>query len=129
MRQIKFRGRYVGDYVMDEYIAEGTMLYGGYVEIEGKPYIIPKDDTAIQVTPESVAQLIGIDANGREVYEGDMVIRIAPSPDWEDGDFNPEKAHPMAATFEDYAAIRDEEIILVVKDNGRTDKNTGGRTA
>ena len=108
MRQIKFRGRYVGDYVMDEYIAEGTMLYGGYVEIEGKPYIIPKDDTAIQVTPESVAQLIGIDANGREVYEGDKVIRIAG-----DEDFNPEKAYPMAAAFDDYAAIRDEEIVLV----------------
>lgn len=113
MREIKFRGRYVGDYVMDEYIAEGTMLYGGYVEIEGKPYIIPKDDAAIQVTPESVAQLIGIDAHGREVYEGDTVIRIATSPDWKDGDFNPEKTFPMAAAFDDYAAIRDEEIILV----------------
>lgn len=113
MRQIKFRGRYVGDYVIDEYIPEGTMLYGGYVEIGGKPYIIPEDDTATQVTPESVAQLIGVDAHGREVYEGDKVIRVAG-----DEDFNPEKAYPMAATFEDYAAIRDEEIILVVKDNG-----------
>ena len=73
MREIKFRGRYVGDYVMDEYIAEGTMLYGGYVEIEGKPYIIPKDDTATQVTPESVVQLVGIDADGKEIYEGDYV--------------------------------------------------------
>ncbi|MBR0288546.1 MAG: hypothetical protein IJQ82_06160, partial [Selenomonadaceae bacterium] len=74
MKEIKFRGRYVGDYVMDEYIAEGTMLYGGYVEIEDKPYIIPKDDTAIQVTPESVAQLVGIDSNSKEVYEGDEVV-------------------------------------------------------
>ena len=111
MRTIKFRGRYVKDYIGNEYVAEGEMIYGGYVELNGKPHIIPHD-MALQVQPGSVAQLIGIDANGREVYEGDTVIRIVPNPDWDDEDFEPEKTFPMAATFDDYSAIRDEEIIL-----------------
>lgn len=113
MRQIKFRGLTL----------EGKFIYGDYRRIGVRPHIYKRgqcyyEERAVEVTPESVAQLIGIDAHGREVYEGDMVIRIAPSPDWKDGDFNPEKTYPMAAAFDDYAAIRDEEIVLVVKDNG-----------
>lgn len=100
MRKIKFRGRD---------IETGRTVYGGYkVGRCGEPIIITNFTAAYEVTPESVAQLIGIDAHGREVYEGDKVIRIAG-----DEDFNPEKAYPMAASFEDYAAIRDGEIVLV----------------
>lgn len=116
MRQIKFRGV---DWETGEYVY-GDLNQGNYVEV--CPRIKPRKKKARYV--KDVAQLIGIDANGREVYEGDKVIRIAG-----DEDFNPEKTFPMAAAFDDYAAIRDEEIILVVKDNGRTDKDTGGRTA
>lgn len=103
MRQIKFRGRRIDT---------GEFIYGDLLT-GGKEFAIISDTLWAMVAPDSVAQLIGIDANGREVYEGDTVIRIAPSPDWKDGDFNPEKTYPMAAAFDDYAAIRDEEIILV----------------
>lgn len=127
MRLIKFRGHALYDSCGQ---SVDKIVYGDFVQEYDKVDIADWDDGDIyEVTPESVAQLIGIDANGREVYEGDTVIRIAPSPDWKDGDFNPEKTYPMAAAFDDYAAIRDEAIILVVKDNGRTDKDTGGRTA
>lgn len=118
MRQIKFRGLTL----------EGKFIYGDYRHIGFRPHIYKREqcyyeERAVEVAPESVAQLIGIDANGREVYEGDKVIRIAG-----DEDFNPEKAYPMAATFEDFAAIRDEEIILVEAVNdGRTDKSAGRR--
>ena len=103
MRQIKFRGLTL----------EGKFIYGDYRRIGVRPHIYKRgqcyyEERAVEVTPESVAQLIGIDANGREVYEGDTVIRIAG-----DEDFNPEKTFPMAAAFDDYAAIRDEEIVLV----------------
>lgn len=102
MRQIKFRGETLG----------GRIVYGFFccteVEDVTLPCIIVEEGDYRQVKPESVAQLIGIDANGREVYEGDKVIRIAG-----DEDFNPEKTFPMAAAFDDYAAIRDEEIVLV----------------
>lgn len=102
MRQIKFRGETLG----------GRIVYGFFccteVEDVTLPCIIVEEGDYRQVKPESVAQLIGIDANGREVYEGDTVIRIAG-----DEDFNPEKTYPMAAAFDDYAAIRDEEIVLV----------------
>lgn len=74
MRPIKFRGRYVKDYVGNEYIAEGEMIFGGFVMLDGKPHIIPHD-LALEVEPDSVAQLVGYDANGKEVYEGDAVLR------------------------------------------------------
>ena len=124
MRQIKFRGRD---------IETDRTVYGGYeVGRCGEPIIITNLTAAYEVTPESVAQLIGIDADGSEIYEGDLVMRVAPSPDWDEytqRTFDTAKAFPMRATFEDYRAIRDEEIILVVKDNGRADKNSGGRVA
>lgn len=115
MRQIKFRGV---DWETGEYVY-GDLNQGNYVEV--CPRIKPRKKKARYV--KDVAQLIGVDAHGCEVYEGDKVIRIAG-----DEDFNPEKAYPMAATFEDYAAIRDEEIILVEAVNdGRTDKSAGRR--
>ena len=69
-RPIKFRGR-------DQ---NGKFHYGDlnhsdkYVLIsnDGKPRIF--------VDPDSVAQLVGYDANGNEVYEGDALISV-------DGDY------------------------------------------
>ena len=63
----------------------------------------------VSVETESVALLIGVDKNGKEVYEGDKVIRIE---DKDDPDFDGAKTFPMYASFEDYGAIRDEEIVL-----------------
>lgn len=66
MRQIKFHGRD---------IETGRTVYGGYkVGRCGEPIIITNFTAAYEVKPESVAQLIEIDAHGREVYEGDTII-------------------------------------------------------
>lgn len=98
MRPIKFRGR-------DAY---GKLHYGDLWQRTDGMIIFDHDEHLWQrVHPESVAQLIGVDKNGFEIYEGDLVVRIAG-----DEDFDPEKTFHMAATFEDFSAIRDEEIVL-----------------
>lgn len=62
-RPIKFRGR---DLV-------GKMRFGHYATTGGYPYII-EDVVWFEVEPDSVAQFVGYDCNGREVYEGDIII-------------------------------------------------------
>ena len=68
MRPIKFRGKDVnaGDYVYGEYITMGA------------PYLHYVDDNDdhfnIEVEPESVAQLIGYDADDNEVYDDDVLV-------------------------------------------------------
>lgn len=59
MRTIKFRGARMSD---------GATIYGYYHVRAGDAYI---DDW--RVKPETVAQFVGFDANGDEVYEGDLV--------------------------------------------------------
>ncbi|MBR3747139.1 MAG: hypothetical protein IKP64_00330 [Selenomonadaceae bacterium] len=61
-RPIKFRGR---DLV-------GKMRFGHYATTGGYPYII-EDGVWFEVEPDSVAQLVGYDSDGREVYEGDTI--------------------------------------------------------
>lgn len=56
-----------------------------------------------------IEQFIATDKNGFDVYEGDKVIRIAGE------DFIPEKTFPMSATFDDFSAIRDGDIVLEVQ--------------
>lgn len=67
MRQIKFRGRHV------EYHDE---IYYGFYEMDarGNHFIIDSNNIMHIVDPESVAQLVGHDSNGNEVYEGDTVV-------------------------------------------------------
>ena len=60
-RPIKFRGKRVdnGEFVFGDiaHTEVGILMDGGF-----------------EVVPDSVAQLVGYDANGREVYEDDVLI-------------------------------------------------------
>lgn len=68
MRKIKFRGK----------DADGVIHYGAYSDIVvgGKLICEIMDDyrDIYEVVPESVAQLVGYDADNAEVYEGDVLI-------------------------------------------------------
>ena len=77
---IKFRGRF---WLKDDYVettlADGDFVYGGYARLnfladdgEGD-YIVDKNGTARLVYPDSVAQLLGYDVDGAEIYEGDEI--------------------------------------------------------
>ena len=60
MREIKFRGEMRGF----DYYAFGDLRHrGDEVFVDG-----------YRVKPETVAQLVGYDANGNEVYEGDKLV-------------------------------------------------------
>lgn len=65
MRQIKFRGKH----------STGRIFYGDYLQKgDGASYIVVVDTLFfVKVDPESVAQLVGHDSNGNEVYEGDKL--------------------------------------------------------
>ena len=70
MRPIKFRGRN---------IKTGKIHYGFYSEypVGGgriETCIIDKYMDGWEVEPESVAQLVGYDADGKEIYSDDKVI-------------------------------------------------------
>ena len=58
-RPIKFRGRTCGN----------VMVYGDLRHV-GSTAVI--DDTAVY--EDSIAQLVGFDRDGREVYEGDILL-------------------------------------------------------
>ena len=64
---IKFRG----------VTREGNYIYGGYYEYYGISYIVEyTDDHSCPkfVSANDIAQLIGYDKNGREIYKGDAVV-------------------------------------------------------
>lgn len=64
MREIKFRGKGIGsnDYCYGIGYADGVIF---------DP--VGRNTIRYHVDPESVAQLVGHDSNGREVYEGDKL--------------------------------------------------------
>jgi len=73
MREIKFRGRDVDT---------GRMVYGYFIVGRcGEPCIATNRTAAYEVEPNSVAQLVGHDSNGNEVYEGDTLIH-ASGEEW-----------------------------------------------
>ena len=59
-RPIKFRGKRVDN---------GEFVYGDLLHVFNKVYV-----NIWQVEPDSVAQLVGFDRDGNEVYEGDIFI-------------------------------------------------------
>lgn len=70
MREIKFRGKRIDD---------GLLVFGNCLHQypDGKVAISHVTKLALTfVDPDSVAQLVGYDKDGREVYEGDKLIRI-----------------------------------------------------
>lgn len=69
MRPIKFRGR-------DIYTGKIVYAELGEVSAEIRPdYLtVINDDGIFTVDHDSIAQFVGYDANGREVYEGDTLI-------------------------------------------------------
>lgn len=121
MRKIKFRGVLDGTYATaDRILAEGTTVYGYYYELKGDSYIsehrLPHETSdgrrtaeylsgGLRVKPETVAQLIAIDRNGNEVYEGDAV----KSP------YTPDEM-AFKATFFDYGALLDGVIVRCAED-------------
>ena len=69
-RPIKFRG---------VSLDTGEFIYGDLRIIGIRPHIFKEaqcyyDEELIEVDEDSVAQLVGYDANGNEVYEGDKVV-------------------------------------------------------
>lgn len=64
MREIKFRGKTFG----------GDLIFGDLIHCPNDKVSISDGFEQRFVLPESVAQLIGYDANGKEIYSDDKVI-------------------------------------------------------
>ena len=121
-RKIKFRGR---DLDTNEYVYATI----GQIAEEIQPgYLMFITDDTYIVDKATLAQLIAVDENGREVYEGDKVI----SKFFLDDDGKPEqlslfgqhvlKRNPHCekiyeATFSDFDAILDGDVILWAEEN------------
>lgn len=72
MRPIKFRGKNIQTGKTHYGFYSECTLSGGRIET----CIMDSQYHGWEVEPESVAQLVGYDADGNEVYEGDQLIRL-----------------------------------------------------
>lgn len=70
---IKFRGADIisGEYHYGDYV---TRSEGCAIRVRENDKLFDMHEYEIAVKPESVAQLVGYDANGAEVYEGDEIF-------------------------------------------------------
>ena len=88
MRTIKFRGKRLDN---GELIYGDILHYGKY-ETCIRSYLFPDKNSfsTLPVDPESVAQLIGFDKNGEEIYSDDKIrvydYGVEPKI-WDAGDF------------------------------------------
>lgn len=78
MKKIKFRGKTLngGHYVYGAfYLCPHTQDTpndkGDALDYYDVPYIVDEEENYIWVYPDSVAQFVGYDKNGNEIYEGD----------------------------------------------------------
>ena len=88
MRQIKFRGKK----------PDGELVIGSYAYVLMSPMILDDYGHYHDVDPETIAQLIGYDKDGNEVYEGD--------------DIRSHFGNICKATFRHYAGIIDGDYKL-----------------
>lgn len=63
MRKIKFRGKSY----------DGSFRYGDLIQRHGQKYI-GEECGECRIYPDSIAQLVGYDTDGKEIYEGDCLI-------------------------------------------------------
>lgn len=71
MRQIKFRGRdMTGNFVYGLLTKKRIRSSG---EVVFAIALSEKQSETIPVNENSIAQLVGLDCDGREIYEGDLV--------------------------------------------------------
>lgn len=121
MRQIKFRGRDIktGKYVFGDFITPWAddQKYPRirYTRDYYKNDVGHKvaDCAYYDVEPESVAQLIGVDKNGNEIYETDKVIFVRRYRDRVAHELIDKKVgEPWAATFRDYSEILSGAVVL-----------------
>ena len=104
---IKFRGR---DIISNEY------LYGDYVSrdegcairIHHQTSLFNMHEYEIAVDSNSVAQLVGYDADGNEVYEGDAVVEVNPDPKFSLGKCGELRAVAAASLYIEWAKPVDE---------------------
>lgn len=76
MRPIKFRGRAIEtgrDVKIGEYVFGDLRIVGIRPHIYKEAHCYYEEEL-IEVEPDSVAQLVGYDKNGKEVYEGDIIV-------------------------------------------------------
>lgn len=83
MRKLKFRGCEVDDHFHITKVVRGdkAIIEGGQVTV-----IFDEHNDAHTVDPDSVKQLIFVDYNGKEVYEGDIITMhpdFQPAPEIE----------------------------------------------
>ena len=103
MREIKFRGRHT---------TTNKVIYGYAFKYPGQTswYILDAHAEQWRMKKDSLAQLIAVDTNGEEVYEGDKIKHkrgayFAVGVD--------EISKTTAATFKHYAGILSGEIVKV----------------